>query len=114
MTTETKWLFKDKELSTVERWIYDKSTDGEWEEVLRCQNICISWSIQYMYSGNGFKQISGNALDLWKESLPVGDHGQLGLGELLEVHHDDLLEVRHPVVLEQLHLHLCEHGFQIL
>ena len=80
----------------------------------KVSNIFISWSIQYMYSGNGFKQISGNALDLWKESLPVGHHGQLGLGELLEVHHDDLLEVSHPVVLEQLHLHLCEHGFQIL
>ena len=59
-----------------------------------------------MYSGNGFKQISGNALDLREESLPVGNHGQLGLGELLKVHHDDLLEVCHPVVLEQLHLHL--------
>ena len=77
---------------------------NEW--VLRFQNISISWSIQCMYSGNGFKQISGNALDLWEEALPVGDHGQLGLGELLEIHHDDLLEVRHPVVLEQLHLHL--------
>ena len=59
-----------------------------------------------MYSGNGFKQISGNALDLREESLPVGDHGQLGLCELLQVDHDDLLEVRHPVVLEQLHLNL--------
>ena len=76
----------------------------EW--VLRFQNISISWSIQCMYSGNGFKQISGNALDLREEALPVGDHGQLGLGELLKIHHDDLLEVSHPVVLEQLHLHL--------
>ena len=59
-----------------------------------------------MYSGNRFKQISGNAFDLREEALPVRDHGQLGLGELLKVHHDDLLEVGHPVVLEQLHLHL--------
>ena len=72
----------------------------------RCTNILVSWSIQYIYSGNRFKQISGNALDLREKALPVGNHGQLGLGELLEVHHDDLLEVGHPVVLEQLHLHL--------
>ena len=59
-----------------------------------------------MYSGNRFKQISGNALDLGEEAFPVRNHGKLGLSEFLKVHHDDLLEVGHPVVLEQLHLHL--------
>ena len=70
------------------------------------QNIFISWSIRYMYSGNGFKQILSNALDLREETLPVRNHCQLCLSELLEVHHDNLLEVGHPVVLEELHLHL--------
>ena len=83
---------------------YIRQICRDW--ALRCQSIFISWSIQYMYSGNRFKEISGNALDLREEAFPVRNHGQLGLGELLKVHHDDLLEVGHPVVLEQLHLHL--------
>ena len=47
-----------------------------------------------------------NSLSFLKEPLPVIDHVQLGLVEVLQVEHDDILEVSYSVVLEQFHLHL--------
>ena len=72
-------------------------------------NLTDCWDLSYISTHilrERVKTISGNALDLGKESFPVRDHGQLGFCELLQVDHDDLFEVRHPVVLEQLHLNL--------
>ena len=47
-----------------------------------------------------------NSLRLVEKPLPVIDHVQLGVVEVLQVDHDDILEVSYTVMLEQFHLDL--------